>query len=561
MQANSLANGPTTQIDWQSINWKRANRNVRNLRQRIFRATQEEDWKKVRSLQKLMLRSLSNVLVSVRRVTQINQGKRTAGVDRLVVKTPKARTDLVKDLVTLTPWRAKPARRIYIPKSNGKQRPLGIPVIRDRCLQAMVKNALEPEWEARFERSSYGFRPGRSAHDAIKRIRCLSYPQNRKKWVLDADIKGAFDNISHTFLLDTIQNVPGRELIRQWLKAGYMEDTTCHPTESGTPQGGVISPLLANIALHGMEQALEVRYGSDGTIRSQRAIVRYADDFVVFCESEADARQCQSILTDWLATRGLQLSPEKTHILHLQEGFDFLGFHIRHYPTPQTSKTGWTLVIKPNKKSVNAIRAKLRYIWRTYWMYSPRELIRLLNPIIRGWANYFRKASAKKIFASLDHWMTIRAIRYAKYRHPRKPAKWWYAKYFGQYQLGSRNRWIFGDQQSKAHLLTFASFPIERHIMVKGLSSPDDPQLQDYWLQRERRKKTDLTRTRQKVATRQKGCCPHCGESLFNGEHVEVHHLQPKKQGGTDRYANLQLVHLYCHQQITAEHEKNRTTS
>jgi len=193
-------------------------------------------------------------------------------------------------------------------------------------------------------------------------------------------------------------------------------------------------------------------------------------------------------------------------------------------------------------------------------MYSPREIIRLLNPIIRGWANYFRTASAKKTFASLDHWMTIRAIRYAKYRHPRKPAKWWYSKYFGQYQLGSRNRWIFGDKQTKTHLLTFASFPIKRYIMVKGLSSPDDPQLQDYWLQREQRKKTDLTRTRQKIATRQKGCCPHCGESLFNGEHVEVHHLQPKKQGGTNRYSNLQLVHLYCHQQITAKHEKNRGT-
>jgi RNA-directed DNA polymerase len=196
MQATSLANGPETRTDWQTIDWKKANRVVRNLRQRIFRATQEGDWKKVRSLQKLMLRSRSNILLSVRRVTQINQGKHTPGIDKVVVKTPAARGRLVDDLSTYTIWRAKPARRVYIPKTNGKQRPLGIPVIKDRCLQAMIKNALEPSWEARFEGISYGFRPGRGCHDAIEKIFGLALPNKRKKWVLDADIKGAFDHAS-----------------------------------------------------------------------------------------------------------------------------------------------------------------------------------------------------------------------------------------------------------------------------------------------------------------------------------------------------------------------------
>lgn len=294
MQSTRPVNGTERQTRWQAINWRRANKIVRNLRQRIFRASQEGDLKKVRSLQKLMLRCRSNILLSVRRVTQINAGKNTAGVDKVVVKTPAARGALVDKLLTFTPWTAKPARRVYIPKANNKLRPLGIPVVADRCLQAMVKNALEPYWEARFERRSYGFRPGRSCQDAIQSIFNLARPDGRRRWVVDADVKGAFDSISHSHLLATIGPVPGRELIKQWLKAGYLEDARFHETEVGTPQGGVVSPLLLNIALHGMEDALAicrtlkngqryvtaegVKYGWDGRDRGKRAVVKYADD-------------------------------------------------------------------------------------------------------------------------------------------------------------------------------------------------------------------------------------------------------------------------------------------
>src|SRR5256714_299055 len=214
-------------------------------------------------------------------------------------------------------------------KANHKLRPLGIPVVIDRCLQAMVKNALEPSWEAKFEGTSYGFRPGRSCHDAIEKIYLLARPNKTKKWVLDADIKGAFDNISHDHLLSAIGPVPGKELIKQWLKAGYVEQEIFHATERGTPQGGVVSPLLANIALHGMEEAIGVKYNCRGELIGNRAVVRYADDFVCFCETKEDAQQVQSILTDWLKERGLTLSEEKTRIVHLTEGFDFLSF-VRH---------------------------------------------------------------------------------------------------------------------------------------------------------------------------------------------------------------------------------------
>src|SRR5580692_11796252 len=282
MQHSGAANGPAGQAgtDWDAIDWRKADRIVRNLRCRIFRATQANDLRKVRSLQKLMLRCHSNILMSVRRVTQVNAGKNTPGVDKVIVKTPAARGKLVDLLATLQPWRASPVRRVYIPKKtdSSKLRPLGIPTILVRCLQAMVKNVLEPEWEALFEGSSYGFRPGRKPHDAIAKIYNLARPNGRKKWVVDADIKGAFDNICQNFILKAIGDVPGRALIERWLQAGYLEDGRYHDTPTGTPQGGVVSPLLLNIALHGMEAALGVRHDAQGTSIGKRAVVRYADD-------------------------------------------------------------------------------------------------------------------------------------------------------------------------------------------------------------------------------------------------------------------------------------------
>lgn len=272
------ANGLVRPTDWNAINWRQANKQVRNLRQRIFRASQAGDHRKVKSLQKLMLRSYSNTLLSVRRVTQVNAGRHTAGVDKLIAKTPQARGKLIDHLRTFQPWKANPARRVYIPKADGQQRPLGIPTVLDRCMQAIVKNALEPAWEAKFEGTSYGFRPGRSTHDAIAKIFLLARPNKKKRWVVDADIKGAFDNIDHAFLLQTIGHFPARALIHQWLKAGYVDGGVLHNTDTGTPQGSVISPLLANIALHGLEQALGVTYNTRGEISGHRAVVRYADD-------------------------------------------------------------------------------------------------------------------------------------------------------------------------------------------------------------------------------------------------------------------------------------------
>ena len=243
MHATSDANGPEGGTDWTGVNWRAAQRTVRNLRQRIFWAAQQGDMRKVHALQKLMLRSYSNTLVSVRKVTQQNAGRYTPGVDKVVVKTPEARGRLVDLLSTAQPWRAQPARRAYIPKATGKLRPLGISTIRDRCLQARVKNALEPFWESRVEETSYGFRPGRGCHDAIAKIYLLANSKGRKRSVVDADIKGCFDNVSHGHILAAIGPFPARALIRQWLKAGYVDNAVFHDTPTGTGQGSVISPL------------------------------------------------------------------------------------------------------------------------------------------------------------------------------------------------------------------------------------------------------------------------------------------------------------------------------
>lgn len=558
MQAKQkrLANGTEKQTGWNAIDWHKANRTVRNLRQRIFRATQEGNLKKVRSLQKLMLRSRSNRQISVRRVTQINAGKHTPGVDKLVLKTPAAREKMVDALAHTSPWQAKPVRRVYIPKANNKRRPLGIPVVMDRCLQAMIKNALEPAWEARFEGSSYGFRPGRSCQDAIGKIYGQACPHRNKKWVLDADIEGAFDRISHDYLLKAIGPVPGKELIKQWLKAGYVEQDVFHATEQGTPQGGVVSPLLANIALHGMEEVLGVRYGSQGHIKGPRAVVRYADDFVCFCETKEDAERVQAILTQWLKERGLNLSPEKTRIVHLTQGFDFLGFNIRHYPAPQTSKTGWKLLIKPSNKSVRAVQKTLKVLWNKGKGANVQSVLAALNPVIRGWANYFRTVVAKEIFRTLDSWMFYRAERYTKATHPTKPKRWRQQTYWGRLNLDRQDNWVFGDKQTGRYLLKFQWFPIERHVLVRGRSSPDDPDLKDYWMKRQEMKAKDLSFSKQKLAKRQKGMCLECGESLFNDEEIHVHHRLGTSKGGKDIYSNLALVHLLCHQHIHAVTER-----
>lgn len=500
MHETTRANGPKARCNWAEADWAKARRVVKNLRQRIFRAASEGDLKKARSLQKLMLRCYSNALLSVKRATQQNKGKNTPGIDKVVVKTDRARGKVVDMLCRHQPWRVQPVRRVYIPKASGKLRPLGIPVVLDRCHQAMVKNALEPEWEARFEATSYGFRPGRSCQDAVSRIFCMAQSRTRKKWIIDADIKGAFDNISHAFLLNAIGQFPARELVKQWLKAGYVELGRLHETPAGTPQGGVVSPLLANVALHGMEQALGIHRNRQGYIQGSRAVVRYADDFVVFCETREDAEKCIRILRDWLAERGLQFSEEKTRIVHIRDGFDFLGFNIRHYRNRRTT-TGWKLLITPSKKSVEKIKEKLRAIWRQGLHWPLDVLLLHLNSMVRGWANYFRTHVTTATFNKLDMWMFHRQVRFVRHIHKGKNWDWLRKRYWSLKHPTRRDRWVFGSCDTGRYLQKFRWMRIQRHTMVKGAASPDDPALQDYWAKRRARKRSSYIASSPNVPT------------------------------------------------------------
>ena len=553
MQRETAVNRAKTPASWNDINWCRNRKLVRNLRQRIYRASRQGDHKKLRSLQRLMLKSRANRELSIRQVTQINKGRLTAGVDKLVVKTPQGRTRLVEEVSQYQPWKAKPARRVYIPKANGKQRPLGIPTVLDRCMQAIVKNALEPEWEARFEPCSYGFRPGRGCHDAISRIYGLSRPNKSKKWVVDADIKGAFDNIRHATILEALAGFPARHLVRQWLKAGVVDRGVFTETTSGTPQGGIVSPLLANIALHGMESAIGVAYEKHRDvywINSKRALVRYADDFVIFAESREDAETAKTDIVRWLAGRGLELSREKTRIRHLTEGFNFLGFNVRQYPVRNT-KTGYKLLIKPSRESVADFKHRLKLEWSALVGHNVDAVLSRLQPLLRGWANYFCTTVSKETFTGLDQWMYYREARWCRRTHPTKSWKWITRTYFGRHRVGRQNKWVFGNPKTGNHLPYLSWTPIRRHVMVPYDASPDNPDLRSYWKQREAKKADFLPSWRQReLAKRQKGQCPTCRDSLHNDEELHVHHVIPKSQGGEDTISNLALVHLYCHQQV-----------
>ena len=444
---------------WNDINWCRNRKHVRNLRWRIFEASRRGERRKLRSLQRLALNSRSNRETSIRQVTQINAGRNTPGVDKVTVKTPAARTKILAELATYQPWKAQPVRRVYIPKANGKQRPLGIPTIQDRCMQAIVKNALEPEWEAQFEPCSYGFRPGRSCHDAIARIYAIARPNKKKKWVVDADITGAFDNIRHETVLNALRGFPGKALVKAWLKAGIITDKYRSRTE-GTPQGGVISPLLANIALHGMEQAVGVTYENrrnNPGLKGPRALVRYADDFVIFTESEEDAIQARADISQWLKERGLTLSEEKTRIRHLKAGFDFLGFHVRHYPVSNT-KTGWKLLIKPSKESERTFRYRMKQEWQALVGHNADVVIGKLNPIIRGWGNYFKVGVSQEAFQRLDNWMFHRECRWINRTHPTKGYRWKRKTYFGKRAEGRNDRWVFGGKEYYLLKLSWIQF-------------------------------------------------------------------------------------------------------
>jgi len=555
MKNTKKVSAVSRRTDWKNIEWKKINEYVKKLRQRIFSAEQNGQRRKVRKLQRLMMRSRANLLLSIRKVTQVNKGKRTAGIDGYKALTQTEREKLYEQMknYSLKCVKVKPVRRTYIKKRNSKKlRPLGIPVIKCRIYQNIVKNALEPQWEAKFEPSSYGFRPKRSTHDAISNLFNRLNSKSKRKWIFEGDFKGCFDNLSHEHILAKIGNFPEKRLIEKWLKAGYVDNNTFYETTVGTPQGGVASPLLANIALHGMEKELGVTYKYNKingyTLQPKSiGIVRYADDFVIICHTQEEAESIYEKMTEYLYARGISLSMEKTKVTHIEDGFDFLGFNIRQYKKAN-EKT--ILLIKPSKESIKRAKATIKEAFARKRGRPVRELITELNPIIRGIGNYWRHVVTSKIYRSIDNYVWLKTRKFLNYLHPKKNRKWKAKRYFYPDHSGiSKSKWLLTDpKNTKLQLTKIYWIPIERHALVKYDSSPDDPNLKQYFEQRDEREfDANNVLRKQKIAKAQKHKCRVCGQSLIGDEGLEINHIVPEKVGGKSHYCNLELLHISCH--------------
>lgn len=535
-------------VDWNSINWKKVTRNVRRLQVRIVKAVEEGRWGKVKALQYLLTHSFSGKALAARRVTE-NQGKNTPGVDGKLWNTPGKKGQGIQTL-RQHGYRAMPLRRKYIPKPGKKneKRKLGIPTMKDRAMQALYKLALEPVAEKTGDPNSYGFRRARSTSDAIAQCFLCLRQKTSSKAILEGDIRGCFDNISHEWMLE---NIPmEKRILRQWLKAGYMDKGVFYYSEEGTPQGGVISPVLANLTLDGLE-ATVANQPHRGTKRQAKLhVIRYADDFVITGSSkELLHEDIEPGVEDFLAERSLTLSAEKTKLTDIEEGFDFLGQNVRKYDGK--------LLIQPSRKNVKTYLTKVRAIIKANKQVSAGHLIIRLNPVIRGWANYHRHVVSKRTFSNADQEIHKSLWRWAKRRHNNKSAHWIKAKYFRSVQ--GRNWVFFGQVKDKdgnrqeVHLVSASRTPTRWHVKVKAAANPYDPNWEHYFEKRLDAKMAAHWRCKRILLhlwCSQKGVCPVCQQKITHLTGWENHHIIERVYGGSETMENRVMLHPTCHKQV-----------
>jgi RNA-directed DNA polymerase len=536
--------------DWMSIDWKLVQKNVRVMQHRIAKATKEGSWRKVKALQRMLTRSFSAKALAVKRVTE-NQGKKTAGVDNELWDSPQKKHEAVTQLERHG-YRPLPLRRVYIPKPNGRERPLGIPTMRDRAMQALYLLALDPVLESVSDPNSYGFRKNRCTADAMSQIFILMSKKVSPQWVLDADIEGFFDHINHDWMLDHV--CMDKEVLGKWLKSGVVDRGQLAATIAGTPQGGIISPALANWTLNGLETGLikhlDAKWGVTKAAKLEVNVIRYADDFVVTGASkELLETEIRPWIEAFLDARGLRLSAAKTRTVHIDQGFDFLGWNFRKY--------SGKLLIKPSKENVQAFYEKLRKVISDHLGATQEDLIRALNPILRGWARYHSPVVAKKAFSRMESLLHWRLMRWAKRRHPTKDVEWIRKKYWRA--IDDRN-WVFAatvktddGNQETLELYSLSKTIIERHKKVKGVYNPYDPQWEMYGetLRQERMLKNMRYRKEwAKLYADQRGLCAMCGYEMDMDTGWHDHHIKYRVDGGSDALGNRVLLHPTCHAQV-----------
>ncbi|MFZ0293606.1 MAG: group II intron reverse transcriptase/maturase [Candidatus Sulfotelmatobacter sp.] len=538
--------------EWYAIDWQTIHRNVRRLQVRIAQATKEGRWGKARALQRLLTHSHSGKVLAVRRVTE-NDGKKTPGVDREIWDTSEKKIRAVHELKRRG-YQPQPLRRVYIPKSDGQtMRPLGIPTMIDRAMQALHLLALDPVAETTADKNSYGFRQQRSCADAIQQ--CFNALTNAStQWILEGDIRSCFDQISHDWLM---AHVPmDRVILQKWLKSGYMDKHVFHETTEGTPQGGIVSPALANMALNGLERVLKEKYPSRrvksfGNQNPSVNFIRYADDFIVTGKSkELLERDVKPLIEQFLRERGLELSLSKTVITHVKTGFDFLGQNVRRYPDGKRR-------IKPSKKNVKTFLEDIRRTIKAALGSSAADLIQQLNPKIRGWANYHRHTMNKSTFARVDHEIFSSLWRWAQRRHRRKPACWRKQKYFAQHKGQDWSffgeMWDDDSQPNKTWLLRASNTAIKRHIKVQGDANPYDPAYETYFEQREEahmRESFRGTRILRFLWNEQSGLCPVCNMKITRITGWRLHYRVSRTMGGSTSAENCSLLHPECHDRV-----------
>ena len=509
-------------------------------------ATQEGKWGKVKALQRMLTHSFSGKALAVKRVTE-NQGKNTPGVDKVTWDTPEKKAQAIREL-RQRGYHPLPLRRVYIPKRNGKMRPLSIPCMRCRAMQALYLLALDPVAETTADPNSYGFRSERSTADAL--VQCYNIYGNRysAQYALEGDIKSCFDKISHEWLLAHIPMEQG--ILRKWLKAGFIDKNVLHPTEEGTPQGGICSPVIANMTLDGLEKLLKKHFSRTG---QKVNMVRYADDFVISGASKRLLEEeVKPLVEHFLKERGLELSQEKTLITHIEEGFDFLGQNVRKYEGK--------FLMKPAQKNVKAFLQKVRATIKAHKQISAGDLIDILNPMIRGWATYHRHQVSKQTFNKVDQAIFWALWQWARRRHPNKPKQWVRKKYFQSMQ--DRN-WVFTghitDKEGSVQqrwLFSAAYMPIKRHTKIKAEANPYDPAWETYFEERLGVKMANTLLGRRKILLlwkQQDGFCPVCQQKITKATGWTNHHIVGKSKGGKDGVENCVLLHPNCHQQVHSQ--------